>query len=132
MNNTWSGSVVRAALDGLAARQRVIAHNIANLQTPGFTAQRVLFEDALSAAVSDREAARIGGMAPGRALPDRLPADSGIVTTADSLEPTRTDGNNVNLDRETLLSIETNLRYRLMLRAAEGGFSLVRESIRTQ
>ena len=31
---------MRSALDGLATRQRVIADNIANVQTPGFRAGR--------------------------------------------------------------------------------------------
>ena len=34
---------MNSALDGLAMRQRVIADNIANLQTPGFRAGRVSF-----------------------------------------------------------------------------------------
>ena len=33
--------------------------------------------------------------------------------TARSLEPTRTNGNNVNLDEETLIATETGLRYQL-------------------
>ena len=37
----------RCALDALSLRQRVIADNIANVNTPGFLAGRVQFEDAL-------------------------------------------------------------------------------------
>ena len=75
---------MNSALDGLSMRQRVIADNIANIQTPGFLAGRVSFEASLAAAVAD---------------------GSGAVTATvgRSLEPTREDGNNVNLDTETLL-----------------------------
>ncbi|OHX12070.1 hypothetical protein BI347_00110 [Chromobacterium sphagni] len=41
------GEVVPLALDGLVARQQVIAQNIANLNTPGYTPMRVEFESAL-------------------------------------------------------------------------------------
>src|SRR5690606_38210897 len=40
-----------SALDGLALRQRVIANNVANLNTPGYLAQRVSFERELAQAV---------------------------------------------------------------------------------
>jgi flagellar basal-body rod protein FlgB len=103
---------LRSALDGLAMRQRVIADNIANIQTPGFLAGRVLFEDALSQAVH-------GGSGAAEA------------TVARSLEPTREDGNNVNLDHEVLANIDTNLRYQLALRAVDHEFSLVRTAART-
>jgi flagellar basal-body rod protein FlgB len=38
---------VTSALDGLSARQRAIANNIANVNTPNYHAKRVAFEDAL-------------------------------------------------------------------------------------
>jgi len=103
---------LNSALDGLALRQRVIAHNIANIQTPGFHAGRVSFEDALSSAVR-------GG--------------NGYVaaTQQTSLEPTRLDGNNVNLDAETLLNVDTNLRYQLATQAMDGQFSQIRTAMRT-
>ncbi len=103
---------LNSALDGLALRQRAIADNVANLQTPGFHARRVQFEDELARAVA-------GG--------------SGAVEarTSRSLEPTREDGNNVNLDAETLLNVDTNLRYQLATQAVSGTFSSVRTAMRT-
>ena len=44
-----TSAALASALDGLAARQRAIANNIANVNTPGYTAERVSFEDALAA-----------------------------------------------------------------------------------
>lgn len=102
---------VHSALRGLAARGRAVSDNVANIATPGFLASRVGFEDALRRAVrSDRSPV----VAPG---------------VARSLEPTRTNGNNVNLDRETLLDIDTGMRYRLMARAAEDKLGVLRSSI---
>jgi len=107
-----SFDAMASALDALSLRQRVIADNIANVQTPGYQAKRVQFEDALSAAVGK---------------------GSGVVTasTRTSLEPTREGGNNVNLDTEVLSNIDTALRFQLATRAMDGKFSIIRAAMRT-
>jgi len=112
MFDSVSSVALHSALDGLAMRQRVIADNVANIQTPGYHAQKVSFEDALSRAVSH---------------------GSGAVTAhvARSLEPTREDGNNVNLDEETLSNVDTNLRYQLASQAMSNEFSTMRAAMRT-
>lgn len=101
-----------SALDGLALRQRTIANNIANVNTPNYTAKSVAFEDALakSVAAGDGHAA---------------------ATTTRSLEPTQLNGNNVNLDTETLSNIETVLRYQFATQAAGHEFAAVRTAMRT-
>ena len=53
-------------------------------------------------------------------------------TTARSLEPTNTNGNNVNLDAETLIATETGLRYQLALNALDGKYNSIRTALRTQ
>jgi flagellar basal-body rod protein FlgB len=40
-----------AALNGLAARSKIRAHNIANTETPGYRARTVAFEERLSEAL---------------------------------------------------------------------------------
>jgi flagellar basal-body rod protein FlgB len=109
-----TSTALHAALSGLAERQRVTADNIANLQTPGFLAGRVDFESALR-----------GELANG----DTPTISSG--TIARSLEPTRTDGNNVNLDEETITATETGLRYQLALNALDGKYDVLRTALRT-
>ncbi len=103
---------LHSALDGLAERQRAIADNVANLQTPGYHAQRVLFEDALTQAVAQG-------------------SGTATATVARSLEPTRDDGNNVNLDTETLSNVDTNLRFQLATQAVSAEFSQIRAAMRT-
>ena len=49
----------------------------------------------------------------------------GSVATAFTSDPAREDGNNVSLERETLLGQETNLRYSLAVRAVDGRFGVV-------
>jgi flagellar basal-body rod protein FlgB len=102
---------MKTALNGLARRQRVTADNIANIETPGFLAGRVSFEDSLRTAV-------------GAGTPE-----AAAISTDRSLEPTRVNGNNVNLDHETLAHLDTNLRYQLMLRAVDNKINLLRTAI---
>jgi flagellar basal-body rod protein FlgB len=101
-----------SALDGLAQRQRTIANNIANVNTPNYQAKRVTFEAALARSV----AAGSGAAA---------------ATTSRSLEPTKLNGNNVNLDTETLSNVDTVLRYQFATQASNGAFSAVRAALRT-
>lgn len=112
MFNDLTGVALHSAMAGLSARQRTIADNVANIQTPGFLAGRVQFEDALRSAVESGA----GAVSP---------------TTARSLEPTRLDGNNVNLDREVLSNVDTQLRYQLVVKAMDDKFSLLRSAMRT-
>ncbi len=48
---------------------------------------------------------------------------------AESLEPTRLDGNNVNLDTETMSDIDTGLRYQLALNAMNSQFMVMKTAI---
>jgi flagellar basal-body rod protein FlgB len=110
-----TSTALHAALSGLAQRQRVTADNIANVNTPGFLAGRTDFESALSGALRNGQTPTVSGG-----------------TVVRSLEPTNTNGNNVNLDSETVIATETGLRYQLALNALDGKYSLLRTSLRTQ
>jgi flagellar basal-body rod protein FlgB len=109
-----TSTALHAALTGLAERSRVTADNIANVNTPGFLAGRTDFESALSGALSNGEKPSISRG-----------------TVARSLEPTNTNGNNVNLDSETVIATETGLRYQLALNALDGKYSLLRSALKT-
>ena len=103
--------VLHAALRGLSLRQRTVADNIANIETPRFLAGTVDFESQLRDAVRD-------GVAPTEAP-----------QTARSLQPTRIDGNNVNLDEETMSAQETGLRYELAITALTNKYTGLRTAI---
>lgn len=97
-------NAAKTALDAYSTRQRITADNIANVNTPNYTAKRVKFEEALAKAV-----------------------DSGVkgakITETYSLEPAGLNGNNVNLDAETVSNIDTNLRYQFAAQYMTGKFS---------
>ena len=98
---------LHAALSGLAQRQRVTANNIANIDTPGFTAGRVSFEDSLRSAVEAGEPA------------------SALVSSGFSSDNAGVNGNNVNLASEITIDEETTLATQLMSGALTSKFALI-------
>jgi len=105
-------TALTSALDGLSQRQRAIADNISNINTSGYRAKVVAFEQALAASVARGD---------------------GDVTAAvsESRAATRLNGNNVDLDTETLSNIDTVLRYQFASQAVGGTFSSVQTALRT-
>lgn len=96
-------NALQSAIDALSLRQNAIANNVANINTPNYQAQVVSFEDALSQSVAQ---------------------GSGVVQASvqSSLEPTELNGNNVNLDEETVDGITTELRYQFATQAMNQQF----------
>ena len=102
-----------AALDGLAAREKQVGNDIANVNTPYYTARRVAFEGQLRSAIESGD--------------DPMSITPAITSTSD---PAGLTGNNVVLEAETLIGVETQLAYELVLRATGDRFSLLRTAIR--
>ena len=98
---------LQAAISGLSTRQRVTANNIANLETPGFTAGTVDFETSLAQAVD-----------AGR------PADT-AVSQGSSSAPAGINGNNVSLDTEMVTATKTGLQEQLLTGALTSKYGLI-------
>lgn len=124
MFDSVTSSVLKTAMNGLAMRQRVTADNVANINTPQFLAGRVQFEDALRQAVEAGQG--FDGETRARISQIALADEATQPSLARSLEPTRTDGNNVNLDREVISNVDTQLRYSLMIRAMDDQYGAIR------
>jgi flagellar basal-body rod protein FlgB len=111
-----ASAALQAAINGLTMRQKAIANNIANIETPGFKADKVAFERALQDALNNgASVSELLGVRP---------------KTAKSLEPTRLNGNNVNLDEETLSNVDENLRYQMVVRALDAKFTMLHDVIK--
>ena len=104
---------LQGMLRGLSQRQRTINDNIANVETPNFTAKRVEFEDAL------REALSSGGSA------------NVTPTIVETTDPALPNGNNVSLDKEIVALQENALRYQLGIEAMTSKLNLLRSSMRS-
>jgi len=103
-------SVLGAALDGLSMRQRVIADNIANIDTPDFRATSVDFESSLRAAITSGDPSRVS------------------VATMATDTPVGPDGNNVDLRKETIAAMQSQFQYQMMTRAVSDRFDILRIS----
>lgn len=102
---------LQASLWGLDSRRKAAENNIANSETPGFTASAVSFEDSLRDAV-DR----------GR------PAAMSIDTDPTS-SPSLPNGNNVDMADEQVSLTETALRQQLVVQAMNGKYDVMRTAI---
>ena len=115
---------------GLAVRrQALIASNLANIDTPGYRTQDLDFEQALKAAL---------GQGQGQSLPmDRthgshLGGDIGsstAITHPGKPVSERNDGNDVSLDRESMLLARTQSNYQVAALLAQGELRKMRLAI---
>ena len=105
-----TGLVISRSLDAAATRHRVIADNIANAETPGFTRSEVRFEDSLKDLLAAHDP---------KTIEKRLKAIQPTVVQ-DTISSASPEGNNVAIDREmaditkNLLQYESLVRLRTM------------------
>jgi len=90
-------------LDGAALRQRVLAHNLANLHTPGFTRQDVDFRQELAEAMASGKRTAVEQTEP--------------QVYEDTVSRARPDGNNVSLRKELGCITENGIVYNLATKA---------------
>jgi len=96
-------------MDVLAARQELIASNIANLDTPGYRTMDLDFQ---------RE---FQGLLDGEGAPC-IPLEVGGLRI-------NNDGNDVNLDRELRLLAESSIRFSAASTLASGQIALIKSAI---
>ena len=94
-------------------RQQIVASNMANVDTPGYQTRDVDFQQAMQQAMNTN-----GG-------PQLEPASMSV----DGL-PERPDGNNVNIDRESMVLSETQLQYQMGVQLIEDQFHTLLTAIK--
>lgn len=98
-------------MDVVSFREKLVAGNIANIDTPGYQTQDINFQDALENANKNFGAP----MAPQ------------VITPQGLIE--RPDGNNVSLDREALILSSVQLQYRTAVALLRQEFSRIQMAI---
>ncbi|HUS92471.1 MAG TPA: flagellar basal body protein [Phycisphaerae bacterium] len=93
---------IEAGLQAGGLRGKVIANNLANLNTPGFRRGEVRFEEMLSRAMTSGRAADAGEVAPEVYCPGSTPIND--------------QGSDVNLDLEIGLMVKNGGTSRVLLR----------------
>jgi flagellar basal-body rod protein FlgB len=106
MLDRLSGDIERY-MDLLSARQKLVASNIANADTPGYRTEDIDFQS---------EFANVLSGAP------RVLTVSGLAV--------KNDGNNVDLDREARLLSENALRFSAASNLMRGQIQLVKSAIK--
>lgn len=94
-------------MDVLSARQKIVASNIANADTPGYKTKDLNFQSELQALAGNAspQPVEIGGL------------------------PVRNDGNNVSLDREARLLAENALRFNVASALMRDQLQMVKSAI---
>lgn len=123
------------ALELRAERQKVLANNIANADTPGYQARDFDFRAALGTAVGGTPQASTGVAATdSRHLAPLTDAQTGFTeaTTLKYRKPDQPslDGNTVDLDRERANFADNALRYEASLRFINGNVRQILSAIR--
>jgi len=107
--------VIEAGIRAEGARQKAIASNIANLNTPGYRRSDVRFEELLSKAMTRNDIARAGEIEPEFLQP---------MTTAVNI-----NGNDVSLDAEVGEMVKNTLRHRAYMAILKAKYNQMRQAI---
>ncbi len=107
------------ALEGSAARQRALADNVANANTPGFKRSDVDFHGVLSSALGASDADG------GESTLDRV----AFTKQTDTSTSSRADGNNVDIDEEMLDLTNTNVTYNALIQTTSARLAGLRSVI---
>jgi len=102
-----TGAQLERYMDLLSTRQKLVASNIANMDTPGYLTQDIDFQSEFQNAT---------GGAPGARTVEGLAV--------------RNDGNNVSIDRETRLLAENSLRFQAASSLLHSQIQIVRSAIK--
>jgi flagellar basal-body rod protein FlgB len=121
-----SFKITQLALDGLSQRQDAISNNIANIDTPNYSAQTVDFQSVLKQAISGQTQQ----LALEKTDPRQLASTTDSVTFARTDRPggtERADGNNVDIDVELTDMSENEINYQAMTEAMSQKLQLLKD-----
>ena len=114
-----TSTALAKTLDATASRQKAIANNIANIETPGYKRVYVSFENELKSVMEQgtRHSVRQG-------LKELMP-----VQRTDLVSPAKPDGNNVNIDAEIADLAKNALKQKATAVLLEAKIAMLRAAI---
>lgn len=127
-----------------AERQKVIASNIANVDTPGYAGRDINFKEAMAAVAGEASSLTLAANPPSSGLPSgstnrrHIPLQGNVggmeqvrldytVQTQPSM-----DGNSVDMDRERASFADNAVRYEATLRFINGSSRTILSAIQGQ
>lgn len=108
-------------MNALWEKQRVIADNIANNDTPGYKSSYVTFEDELRTRL---------GRASGREAVQKSIETSPVTVHRSTTESARLDGNNVQVEAEYLELARTQLQFDYQVKAFNSDLAQLRTAVK--
>ena len=112
---TGIADFIEAGIKAENLRQKAIAHNIANLETPGYRRTDVRFEELLARALDSPEGIEVSEIEAELYLPEKTPVKS--------------NGNDVNLEGEVGEMIKNTLRHKAFVRLLKKRYSQIELAI---
>jgi len=126
-----------------AERQKVIASNIANVDTPGYSARELNFQEAMQTAIGGTSASLAApsasaGRTDGVTNPQHIPLQSTLASFGDNrldysaqTQPAM-DGNSVDMDQQRANFIDNAVHYEAALRFINGDAKTILTAIQGQ
>jgi flagellar basal-body rod protein FlgB len=111
-----SFQTAKLALDGLTLRQQVISRNLSNVDTPGYHAESVNFEDAFKKALNQTSPLALTRTNAAH-LASPVQPTTGFAVNEKEGGTERADGNNVDIDQELIDMSEAGIRYQSVSQA---------------
>lgn len=114
-NSIFSDDAFRAAkiaIDGLSLRQQVSGQNVANVDTPGYRAHTINFEDTLKRAMTNKPSVHLDTTNAAHLVATQN--QSLFLTTMRPGGSVRADGNNVDIDVEMAEMSADAIRYQAL------------------
>ncbi len=127
IGESTASALVQKALDGTWQRQKVIANNIANHETPGYKAGKVSFEQSLINQVKHLQASSVYKSDTAQNIESIN--NSKILIHTDHSIAERADGNSVNLESENIQMAKTQIQYQFLTRTLTDYYSRLRYAI---
>jgi flagellar basal-body rod protein FlgB len=116
MSTFSSVEMLQGYLKVLTDRQQMVASNMANIDTPGYHTKDLNFQVAMRRVMEE------GGSGSSAAIEPASLETQGL--------PERPDGNNVSVDRESLLLAQTQLQFQLGVQLVKSQMHMVLSAIK--
>ena len=126
-------NLLEKSLDFRARRNALLGGNVANVETPGYKAKDMVFEQALGDAMRARQPGPLKVSDPRHfdGQP-KIPLDKVSPTVITSATPEGSlDGNTVNLDKEMAKLGENQIAYQALTQMISHKFLLLKAAIRS-
>lgn len=136
-DNTTFGrtlDILHREMDVNLLRRQIIANNIANANTPNFKRSELNFESSLKNALESEKIRKMPAFVTDkRHIPFNQPVDYRTVRprrVLDYLTTSKNNGNNVDLEQESMDLLNNELLYNMMVQAVNNQFSQVQMVLR--